>query len=101
MPPPLPPALLPLLLPPELLPLLDPLPLLLPLPLPELFPLPEPLPEPLPPLVASLSEFETRENVEAVLLPKLRMPAIDTARIRLSITAYSTAVGPSSWRRKS
>ncbi|MGE4104351.1 MAG: hypothetical protein AB7E74_20500 [Pirellulales bacterium] len=70
------------------------------LPLPEL-PLPDPDPESEPPPVEAFSELETFENVEAVLEPKLRMPAMQTARIRLNITAYSTAVGPSSWRTKS
>jgi hypothetical protein len=51
--------------------------------------------------VAAFSELETREKVDAVLEPKLRIPAMHTARIRLSMTAYSTAVGPSSRRRKS
>lgn len=42
----------------------------------------------------------TKLNVSFVLLPRVVMAAMHTTTIRASMTAYSTAVGPSSLRRK-
>jgi hypothetical protein len=53
-----------------------------------------PLPDPLPPVEAS--ELAVLENDVATLVPNVRMDPMQTAMIKLNITAYSTAVGPSS-----
>ena len=112
LPPPLPP-LFPLPFPP-LLPL--PFPLLEPLSLLDPLPLPDPLPDELPlsgvlalpdPLLLSLlaalllappppSTAEAPAKADAELPPIVRIEATENATIRLSATAYSTAVGPSS-----
>src|SRR6185312_3802088 len=42
----------------------------------------------------------TKLNVELALLPRVVMAAMQTTTIRASITAYSTAVGPSSFLMK-
>ena len=43
----------------------------------------------------------TLENVWLAFDPRVVMAAMHTTMIRASMTAYSTAVGPSSFRRKS
>src|SRR3954466_3313038 len=42
----------------------------------------------------------TKEDVELALEPRVVMAAMHTTMIRASMTAYSTAVGPSSFFRK-
>src|SRR6185437_5767472 len=42
----------------------------------------------------------TKLNVELALLPRVVMAAMQTTTIRANITAYSTAVGPSSFLTK-
>jgi hypothetical protein len=46
------------------------------------------------------SWFETLVNVEAALVPIADTAEMQTTMMRDSITAYSTAVGPSSSRKK-
>src|SRR3954447_25323895 len=43
----------------------------------------------------------TLENVVLALEPRVVMAAMQTTMMRASMTAYSTAVGPSSFRRNS
>src|SRR5262245_56921962 len=50
---------------------------------------------------AGSAEVATLENVLLALLPRVVMAAMHTTIIRASMTAYSTAVGPSSFFRNS
>src|SRR5262249_44801919 len=49
---------------------------------------------------AEPTALPTVENVRFALLPSVAMAAMQTTMINASMTAYSTAVGPSSFLRK-